>query len=589
VSAYYNEHDQFNVEWLKHLMAAGVIAPGEIDGRDIQQVRAEELRGFTQCHFFAGIGVWSYALRSAGWPDSERAWTGSCPCQPFSVSGKQEGSGDERHLWPEFNRLIRECRPAIVFGEQVASGSGRPEEVRRLWHRETLVRLLQESALDWRGLPDEMQRMLQGEVCSVEGPSGIKDEDFCDLCGLPPQQPSQDTFDFGETPSLAKGVALLVGSVRRGATVCDRCGSVSSDGLTPESRWRQDLGQSIARSNRLNQGLSAGERADSALLLERDGECMGSEQNSRDCERDQCDEAETIGEFFDEDSGEDSLTNGLAWLDLVSSDLEGQGYTIGAVDTPACGFGAPHRRQRLYWVADVIGSGRQQFETRGTVCTEAVGAEKSNEKPCDRRNTHLAANSNGRQSSNRDLQRGREHGLLAEGSGVEQLADAGRAKRGRRAKPENGCGLLLHTSDSSGMGDASLSSAARFFQVGRAIQGEEGRVRDGITGPSGVGGMGDAGISRLAQREHDGAMPGKDLRAFERKGAEPGSEALTGFWSSAEWLYCRDEKYRPVEPGTFPLAHGIANRVGKLRGYGNALCSPQAEAFIRAYLEVIGQ
>jgi DNA (cytosine-5)-methyltransferase 1 len=79
VSAYYNEHDKFNVEWLKHLMAAGVIAPGEIDGRDIQQVRAEELRGFTQCHFFAGIGVWSYALRCAGWPDSERAWTGFVP------------------------------------------------------------------------------------------------------------------------------------------------------------------------------------------------------------------------------------------------------------------------------------------------------------------------------------------------------------------------------------------------------------------------------------------------------------------------------------------------------------------------------
>lgn len=62
-------------------------------------------------------------------PDGGGAcWTGSCPCQPFSVAGKGEGIEDERHLWPEFFRLIRECRPGVIFGEQVASpdvvGSG---------------------------------------------------------------------------------------------------------------------------------------------------------------------------------------------------------------------------------------------------------------------------------------------------------------------------------------------------------------------------------------------------------------------------------------------------------------------------------
>jgi DNA (cytosine-5)-methyltransferase 1 len=77
MAAYYNECDRFNVEWLKHLMTAGVIAPGEIDARDIREVRAADLRGFTQWHFFAGIGVWSYALRQAGWTDSERVRTGS--------------------------------------------------------------------------------------------------------------------------------------------------------------------------------------------------------------------------------------------------------------------------------------------------------------------------------------------------------------------------------------------------------------------------------------------------------------------------------------------------------------------------------
>jgi DNA (cytosine-5)-methyltransferase 1 len=124
-TGYYNEHDKFNVEWLKHLMAAGMIAPGEIDGRDIQQVRAEELRGFTQCHFFAGIGVWSYALRLAGWNDTEHVWTGSVPCQPLSCAGQQKGHADQRHLWPAFYRLIAERSPSVVFGEQVASKLGR--------------------------------------------------------------------------------------------------------------------------------------------------------------------------------------------------------------------------------------------------------------------------------------------------------------------------------------------------------------------------------------------------------------------------------------------------------------------------------
>ncbi len=51
-------------------------------------------------------------------------WTGSCPCQPFSAAGKGGGVANERYLWPDFFRLISECRPAIVFGEQVASAAG---------------------------------------------------------------------------------------------------------------------------------------------------------------------------------------------------------------------------------------------------------------------------------------------------------------------------------------------------------------------------------------------------------------------------------------------------------------------------------
>jgi len=121
--AYYNENDEFAAAWLRNLIKAGLIADGEVDTRSIVDVRPSDLAGFTQCHFFAGIGGWSYALRKTGWNDSRPAWTGSCPCQPFSLAGAQRGFADERHLWPVWRELIRECSPAVVFGEQVASAT----------------------------------------------------------------------------------------------------------------------------------------------------------------------------------------------------------------------------------------------------------------------------------------------------------------------------------------------------------------------------------------------------------------------------------------------------------------------------------
>jgi len=122
-AAYYNEIDPFAAQWLRNLIAGGHIAPGEVDERSIEDVTPDDLRGFTQVHMFAGIGVWSYSLRLAGWPDDKPVWTGSCPCQPFSAAGKGDGFADERHLWPAFFHLISERRPQHVFGEQVAAGN----------------------------------------------------------------------------------------------------------------------------------------------------------------------------------------------------------------------------------------------------------------------------------------------------------------------------------------------------------------------------------------------------------------------------------------------------------------------------------
>lgn len=124
MAAYYNEIDPYAGQWLRNLIHEGFIAPGVVDERSIEDVTPDDLRGFTQCHFFAGIGIWSYALRQAGWRDDQQVWTGSCPCQPFSSAGKSAGFDDERHLWPHFHYLIEKLKPGAIFGEQVASKDG---------------------------------------------------------------------------------------------------------------------------------------------------------------------------------------------------------------------------------------------------------------------------------------------------------------------------------------------------------------------------------------------------------------------------------------------------------------------------------
>lgn len=308
MSAYYNEIDPYAAQWLRNLIAAGHIAPGDVDERSIEDVRPDDLREYTQCHFFAGIGVWSHALRRAGWSDDRPVWTGSCPCQPFSAAGKGTGFDDERHLWPAFHHLIKECNPASVIGEQVAS----------------------------------------------------KDAD--------------------------------------------------------------------------------------------------------------------------------------AWIDLVHTDMETLGYAFGAIPFPSAGVGAPHIRDRLYWVADSIESKRGRRANNGALLVNGPAA--------------------GRHEIAGDAERNCEPG---------RLADATQCGRGKEC------------SDSRGIcrGDYSQGVAAGLV--------------------------------------HGGA----DLR--------PGP--ANGFWRHADWLGCTDGKWRPVEPGTFPLAHGATSRVGRLRAYGNAINAEQAFIFIESVME----
>ena len=311
VTAYYNEIDRFAAAWLRELIKRNLIAPGEVDERSIADVRPDDLVGFDQVHFFAGIGVWSYALRRAGWPDDRPVWTGSCPCQPFSCAGKGAGFDDSRHLWPEMFRLIAACRPVVVLGEQVAS------------------------------------------------------------------------------------------------------------------------------------------------------------------------------------------KDGLAWLDTVQADLEGAGYTSGAVDTCAAGFGAPHIRQRLYWMADRDGARHQELQPE----------------------------------VNGEVHRRRE------GIGTLGGPKCGQSAGGLADTEHDGCG------------------------------GSQGHP----TEPRG-----------------DQPNLGVSDRGHSKSQGQPPASPTNSHWRDADWLFCRDGKWRAVEPGTSPLATGVAARVVRLRGYGNSIVAPVAQAFIETVMEVGG-
>jgi len=107
----------------------------------------------------------------------------------------------------------------------------------------------------------------------------------------------------------------------------------------------------------------------------------------------------------------------------------------------------------------------------------------------------------------------------------------------------------------------------------------------------------DAGLSSgLADTDKHGRIEGGVTATTARQGNTTDTDGGFGrpgptnrVWRDVDWLFCRDGKWRCVESGTFPLAHGAPSRVGRLRAYGNAINAYQAQVFIESAIKGLEQ
>jgi DNA (cytosine-5)-methyltransferase 1 len=289
--------------------------------------------------------------------------------------------------------------------------------------------------------------------------------------------------------------------------------------------------------------------------------------------------------------------------------LEASGYAIGAADLCAAGIGAPHIRQRLWFVGErlddtasarhdraLAGSeGEARNEARLRLSGEGRGSGGLADAQGQRYLQREVGDEDGAQ---RPLSGGGEDERLRQpgpsgASGNERVADT--PLNGRRQGVEDGGRLrsgdsaegtagrsALDSDVSGGLADADSTGSQpgkRHDQAARhrhpvAAAGSNGRLADACNdGPQG--------------RVHGGAH--EERQALDgsagRDGADRWPSPTNGHWRDADWLFCRDGKWRPVEPGTFPLAHGAPARVGRLRAYGNAIVPALAAEIIAAFME----
>jgi site-specific DNA-cytosine methylase len=346
---YYNEFDPKAADWLRELIRQKLIPEGIVDQRSITEINPDELTQYIQCHFFAGVAGWSLALELAGWPPDRPVWTGSCPCQPFSSAGQGKGGSDDRHLWPAFFDLIRQCRPPIVFGEQVASAlvvgkRTSPEDVREVLDRKIVNRILREQI---GNIQDAMQGLRKQEnegdtESQLRGSQNIEARDDSGICRQVSGKEVQDTVRFGCKGHSEQNNQWNLRTDRDSVRVED---TKSMEQPITGS----DSSRSWLHEKQCQGGSLFGECDESQLGAESDFEDFGFDQGAAEAE---------IERLIRETGGEPEET-ATVWIDGIQDDLEEIGYAFGACVMAASSVGSPHIRQRLFWVADA-NSGRCQ-------------------------------------------------------------------------------------------------------------------------------------------------------------------------------------------------------------------------------------
>lgn len=340
MTAYYNEFEPLAAATIREAISRGLIAPGIVDERDIRDVRPDELAGFDQVHLFAGGGLWSYALRLAGWPDEGPVWTCSCPCQPFSTAGKGLGFADERHLWPAALELIKACRPPIIFGEQVASSTAigkQPDDAMLgLWNRQALLRLLQNGLEE--GASDNLQTMPQCGCSGMERSASIFD-------GLPCEQTccgSEDALSGEGDPVRSDGG---LGAAEAGPR------RVRGDGAPVQPCHCQGVGHAFSRQDQPQARVCENEHSSRTVCVQHGVRRLGRGVLFEDGAGNTQGTSAAVASTLRRTCREIEAQDGSSWLNTVQLDLENEGYTFGASVTVSCGFGAPNIRARTYWVA----------------------------------------------------------------------------------------------------------------------------------------------------------------------------------------------------------------------------------------------
>jgi len=242
--------------------------------------------------------------------------------------------------------------------------------------------------------------------------------------------------------------------------------------------------------------------------------------------------------------------------------MEDEKYAIGTLDISAASVGAPHIRQRLYFVAD-SGSERRDGQRLRLQSgqTRQAGAEVGR---C------------GKDGLVADATKSRREGNMA----GEVFGGRDSAWQDERTTGSGTVDELVYAEQPRLEGSA---------DEGDSSQGRQASVRSTGSTSGTAGELADTGWQQdNQQRDRGQAEQGSDGQNNRILGGSGGELCgpTNGFWRNAEWIYCRDGKYRPTEPGSPPLATGITNRVGKLRGYGNAINAQVAQAFIEAYMSI---